>query len=257
MMKTTISPRDLELLSAYLDGQLDRRSQMKIEARLNREPTLNEVLVDLERTRSLLRSAGPIKAPRSFKLKPEMVAQPKRRPVYPIFQFASAVAALLLIIVLLGDFAGPRPATLVTSSSPQESQLAAGSQERAAEYSAQKQAATGLPPEAAAGIMAAPETATPTTLGEAADQAPTMEAFLSAAPMTDTQAFSSSQIMSNTVALATGEPAGQFVEPLPQAAEVSAEPAANPLNWFRIAEISLASLAVILAVVSIWLRRKA
>lgn len=257
MMKTTISPRDLEILSAYLDGQLDRRSQMKVEARLNREPALNAVLVDLERTRSLLRSAGPIKAPRSFKLKPEMVAQPKRRPVYPIFQFASAVAALLLIIVLLGDFAGPRPATLATSSFPVESQMAAGAQERSSEESAQKQADTSLPPEAAAGIMAAPETPTPTTLGEAADQVPTMEAFLSAAPMTDTQAFSSSQTLSNTLTLATGEPAGQFMEPLPQSAEVPAEPEANPLNVFRIAEISLASLVVILGAVSIWLRRKA
>jgi hypothetical protein len=254
MMKTMISPRDLELLSAYLDGQLDRRNQMKIEARLNREPALNDVLVDLERTRSLLRSAGPIKAPRSFKLKPEMVAQPKRKPVYPIFQFASAVAALLLIVVLLGDFAGPRQVAMAPSAFPEESQMGTGAQERSAADMAEKQAVTGLPPEAA-GMMAAPETPTP-TLGEAEDASPTMEAFLSAAPLTDTQIFSSSQTLSNTIPLATGEPAGQFVEPLPQPAEVPAEPQASPLNWFRIAEISLASLAVILGAISIWLRRK-
>jgi hypothetical protein len=105
-MKKTISPRDLELLSEYLDGRLDARKRANLEARLKSNAELAETLRDLSQTRNLLRSLPKLKAPRSFKLTPEMVGRRSAPRVYPVFQFASVLASLLLVLVLAGDFLG-------------------------------------------------------------------------------------------------------------------------------------------------------
>lgn len=235
-MKTTISPRDLELLSAYLDGQLDRRNQLKLEARLNREPHLNDILVDLERTRSLLRSATPIKAPRSFKLKPEMLPA-RRRPVYPVFQFASVMAAVLLMVVLVGDLALGR----MNAAAPAAAPVAMESVERV------EMEADPAPQGAAAPKMS------PTPTAPAADAAqaemPTGEALLFSVPMT------ASLPVTDTIAMATGEPAAGMLDSSEEAGtqdEVDV-PTITPI---LLVEISLASLAVLLGLAALILRRK-
>jgi hypothetical protein len=105
-MKTTISPRDWELLSEYIDQQLSPAKRARLEKRLKASPELQSALSDLERTRSILRSAPALKAPRSFALKPSMVPERKQRRIFPVFQFATAVASILLVFVLLGDLMG-------------------------------------------------------------------------------------------------------------------------------------------------------
>lgn len=102
-MKTNISSRDWELLSEYLDRHLSPAKQAKLEARLSRDAELRSALADLQRTRLVLRSAPRLKAPRSFTLKPHMVPQRQPRRIYPVFQFASALASILLVLVLVGD----------------------------------------------------------------------------------------------------------------------------------------------------------
>lgn len=121
-MKNTISPRDYEVLSAYLDGQLDPTQRANLEARLKTNPVLAETLRSLSQTRSMLRSLPMLKAPRSFKLTPEMAGL---RPVprfYPFFQLASVLASLLLVVVLAGDFLGlslgARTAATAPASAP-------------------------------------------------------------------------------------------------------------------------------------------
>jgi hypothetical protein len=105
-MKKQISLRDWELLSQYIDQQLSPRRQASLEARLRESPELKEALEDLQRTRSLLKSAPFHKAPRNFSLKPNMVSQRQPRRVYPVFQFASALASIMLVLVLVGDLLG-------------------------------------------------------------------------------------------------------------------------------------------------------
>jgi anti-sigma factor RsiW len=105
-MKNTISPRDLELLSEYLDGRLDARKRADLEARLKSNAELANTLGDLSQTRKLLRSLPKLKAPRSFRLTPEMVGRRSVPRIYPAFQFASVLASLLLVLVLAGDFLG-------------------------------------------------------------------------------------------------------------------------------------------------------
>jgi len=91
-----MNQRDLELLSAYLDGQLKPSDSARLETRLKTDPQLASVLTDLRATRSLLRKLPARKAPRNFTLTRKMVGQNPPLPrVYPIFRFATALATLL------------------------------------------------------------------------------------------------------------------------------------------------------------------
>jgi anti-sigma factor RsiW len=88
--------RDIEHLSAYLDGELKPSDLTKLEARLKTDPELASVLSDLRSTRALLRKLPSRKAPRSFKLTRQMVGQNPPLPrAYPIFRLATVVATLL------------------------------------------------------------------------------------------------------------------------------------------------------------------
>jgi hypothetical protein len=63
--------RDLELLSAYLDGELTDRERNKLERRLNQERALQDELTALRDTVALLHELPQLKAPRNFTLDPE------------------------------------------------------------------------------------------------------------------------------------------------------------------------------------------
>jgi hypothetical protein len=58
-----ISRKDLERLSAYLDGELSPEERLIVEARLASEPQLRSRLEQLRRIRELLRSLPPISVP--------------------------------------------------------------------------------------------------------------------------------------------------------------------------------------------------
>ena len=107
-MKKNLSPRDWELLSSYIDGQLSNGKRVQLEARLNVNADLRAALDDLTRTRAMLRSLPRVKAPRSFKITPELVGQREPRRIYPFFQLASALSSVMLVLVLLTDFLGFR-----------------------------------------------------------------------------------------------------------------------------------------------------
>ncbi|NJC95213.1 MAG: hypothetical protein FIB03_02570 [Anaerolineae bacterium] len=93
-----MNKRDLELLSAYLDGELKPSDSTKLEARLKSDTQLASVLNDLRVTRSLLRGLPSRKAPRNFTLTRKMVGQNPPLPrTYPVFRFATAIATLLFV----------------------------------------------------------------------------------------------------------------------------------------------------------------
>jgi len=98
-------PKDWENLSAYLDEQLSSRQHARLAARLQREPKLQAALDELRQTRAILRSAPKFRAPRNFMVTPEMAGQHPGSRIrwYPAFQFASALASLLFILVVAGD----------------------------------------------------------------------------------------------------------------------------------------------------------
>lgn len=103
-MTTRISNRDLEALSAYLDGEIPTDQKRTLEARLKSEEQLNQAFNELRQTRMILRSTPRVRAPRNFTLTPRMVgARPVRPWTFPVLSMASVMATFLFILVFLGD----------------------------------------------------------------------------------------------------------------------------------------------------------
>jgi len=108
-MTQTPSFRDVEKLSAYLDGQLKPSESARLESRLQTDPELASVLKELRQARSLLRQLPQRRAPRNFTLTPKMVGQKPPLPrTYPVFRFATLVATLLLFFTFATNFMAPR-----------------------------------------------------------------------------------------------------------------------------------------------------
>jgi hypothetical protein len=104
MMKNEISIRDFELLSAYLDQELNPKEQAHVEARLHSDPQLRTILGELHQNRAALRSLPRLRAPRNFTLTPEIAGIKPNKRTYPVFGLVSAISSLVLILVLVGDF---------------------------------------------------------------------------------------------------------------------------------------------------------
>lgn len=100
-MKTS-SWRDVELLSAYLDGQLSPRQKARLEARLKQDAALRQTLAGLRQTRALLRRMPPRRVPRAFTLTAAMagVRPPTPRPALAL-RWAAATALVLFFCSFL------------------------------------------------------------------------------------------------------------------------------------------------------------
>ena len=101
--------RDIELLSAYLDGQLSSTDSARLETRLKSESDLVAVMDDLRATRNLLRRLPQRRAPRNFTLTPQMVGKNPPLPrSYSFFRYVTALATLLLFFSFGLNFLVPQ-----------------------------------------------------------------------------------------------------------------------------------------------------
>ncbi len=94
-----LSPRDLERLSAYLDGECSSKEAAKLESRLQLEPGLRQALEELRATAGLLHALPEVPPPRSFALTPEMVGLKQRR-AYPVLRLATALASIAFVALI-------------------------------------------------------------------------------------------------------------------------------------------------------------
>ncbi len=162
---TAINGRDLEQLSAYLDGELTQADRARLEARLARDPDLRDALAGLRQTRQLLRRTPQRRAPRNFTLTPRMAGlRPPTPRLVPAFSWASA-AALLLFVCTLG--AGLLPRFSFGAAPPAAAPLQAYSVNNT-----QAESATAVAP-----LLAAPTMVLPQATG-----APTQEALATSSP---------------------------------------------------------------------------
>lgn len=97
--RTLSERRELEQLSAYLDGMLSAREQAAVEKRLREDAAFRRKLDDLRLTVRALRSLPEVKLPRNFTLTPEMVGQTRRMPLL-VMRAATAFAVLALVVTL-------------------------------------------------------------------------------------------------------------------------------------------------------------
>jgi len=177
---TTLSFRDMENLSAYLDGQLNPAEKTRLENRIQSDPTLASVLEEFRQTRRLLQRTPHRRAPRNFTLTPKMAGiRPPVPRLVPALSWASAVAMLLFIFTLGTSLVGqlsPSSAAPMMAAAP--SGLGGGP----------ANAATAAPATAApfAPAPAASATAATATIAPAIDQyalaTPTVAASIMSAP---------------------------------------------------------------------------
>jgi hypothetical protein len=141
--------RDVEQLSAYLDGQLSEVEKSRLEARLKSDPALAALLGGLRQARTVLQRTPKRRAPRNFTLTPKMAGiRPPVPRVVPALSWASAVAMVLFLFTLGTNLLGQLPAS---ASAPMVDHYVVGGRGGGP-------AATSVPAEAA------PATAAPATL---------------------------------------------------------------------------------------------
>jgi hypothetical protein len=99
-------------LSAYVDHEVSDRERRRIETHLAHCPECRAELRALRWTVDLLHQAPPVKAPRRFVVREADLArerQPvRRRAPLPVTQWATAVVALLFVLVLGADLLAGR-----------------------------------------------------------------------------------------------------------------------------------------------------
>lgn len=205
---SNLSERDLELLSAFLDGELSDHERDAIEQRLAREGDLRRALDDLRATVRLVSTLPRLKAPRSFALDPAIYGA--RAPWWrrwlasgAALQWSGALgAAASVVLITLGlalssgdsapdhQVAAPAPiesaapaAALLPTSQPSPSPLALFDAAPLAAGEAGAGADQTLDGEATEAILAAPEAVPPVPPGGAAAQ-PFAEAEAFAPPAT-------------------------------------------------------------------------
>jgi hypothetical protein len=111
--------RELELLSAYLDGELQPDQHQTLAARLGAEPDLRERLENIRKVKLTVGYLPRLRAPHNFTLTPEMVSvrSQKKQPFIASLRLATALAAILLVVLFSVEF-------LVTSGPLARPQLA-------------------------------------------------------------------------------------------------------------------------------------
>jgi anti-sigma factor RsiW len=103
--------RDVEQLSAYLDGKLPETDSARLQSRLAADPEIARLYQELSQTRSMLRRIPKRRAPRNFTLSAEKAGvRPPLPRTYPLLQFASGLAGMLFFLSLLGSYVA-RPAS--------------------------------------------------------------------------------------------------------------------------------------------------
>lgn len=293
MKQQQLSNNDWQLLSEYLDGQISPRDKSNLEKRLQTQAELREGLEELRQTRMILRSATKQRVPRNFTLTPSMVEKVRPRPwlrSVPVLNFASAAAALALVVVMVyGLLPGAMPAsqppaatdtaTLMSAESAPEAADASGEAPKIIQWGggayglggggdASPMGGIDAPPMMQAPPvikdLGAPETGMMDIPPEAAaPEAGVMEAPSEGEPPSQAE---------NRIALAPLEGAGPILGIVPpqeaqaenqrelakQAVEAAQEPAAQPAtnNWM-IPAVVLGVIALAAALASYILRRRA
>jgi anti-sigma factor RsiW len=97
----SLSFRDMENLSAYLDGQTPASERTRLENNIQSDPALAAALEELRQINKLLRSMPQRRAPRNFTLTPRMAGiRPPVPRLVPALSWASAAAMVLFIFTL-------------------------------------------------------------------------------------------------------------------------------------------------------------
>jgi anti-sigma factor RsiW len=269
------TPQDYERLSAYLDNQLPPADRAALEARLAREPELQTALRELRLTVRALRSLPAVRPPRSFVLRPEQVgaARRARGGLFGGLRLAAALSALVLAVLLVGDFGGLLPASpAATTAQVAEESEGGPAQDAAATEAVSAAMAPVEPTPTAPGrsvdqetVLLYSETPEPATGGADAPDEATPEMAMLTAPPTETPSPERSLNGSGegrkeapTQAPVAEIAAAGTAAPTPAlVTDLAEQPAPPQLSTLRLIEAGLAILVVLLGLGAWFARRGA
>lgn len=232
-----MKPRDVELLSAYLDGQLSPSDSARLETRLQTDRELVAVMNDLRTARGYLRQLPKRRAPRNFTLTRKMVGlNPPLPRSYPVFRFTTAIATLLFFLTYGLNFLAPQFAQPIYG-------MGGGGGNEVELYSAEAPALESQP--AAPAEAPAPAATEPPMQLEAVP-APTMQAD---APTEDSARMVETPVAKDGEGVGGGNTLNQDQPQVPQ--EPQAAPPIIPALW----QYALLGVAAVGAVFMTVLRR--
>ncbi len=241
------SNTDLELLSAYLDDQLDNTIRTNLEQRLSTDAQLHSELAELRATTQLLRTLTPVEAPRSFALNPEDVSVQPR--FWMRLQRFSPIAAVLILGLMISGVFALSQMTLIAGNSPEVARMEPEAALPAPALS--NETDTTLSDTAGSGMSAAEESARNSAAQEEA--AESGAAIQNALPTEDTS-DAKIQIEGETNQAATRT--GQATTPSPV---LSPEPSVSlppRIAWLTYVLIGAITIALLLAGLWFILRRR-
>jgi hypothetical protein len=277
-----LPPRELERLSAYIDGELNPREAQKLEARLEREPRLQRALDELKIVARSMRALPQAKLPRSFTLSPEMIGVPRQRGSYPMLRLATALAAFAFVAVVGVDlFSGTLTGALPSRSADQvameapalaEEEMLGAAKMESAETDAELEAAPAeIPVEveepsepaegealAMTGELEAPQEEAPVGEEAVAEEQRAVEPRAAAPELLQPLADETLPAFSATEAPGAGIMTNQLEQEEAPAPELFAPPETRrepSTFWIRGIEISLAILTLILGTLTVLARK--
>ena len=99
-----IREKDWALLSSYLDGELDKKTEDQLKAKIAEDPQFQAALAQLRDTKRILKATPELKVPHNFTLTPEMVGVKPKPPAVFGYRLATAVMSIMLVMTLVLDF---------------------------------------------------------------------------------------------------------------------------------------------------------
>lgn len=102
--------KEQELLHAYIDNALSPSERADFEARLAHDVELRAQVNSIQRMQQLMAAVPRRRVPRNFTLDPAEYGRPARQPLLqaqPALRLATAVTAIVFVIVLALDWTGP------------------------------------------------------------------------------------------------------------------------------------------------------
>ncbi len=122
-----LPPRDLERLSAYLDGDLTSQEAAQLRARLEADPELRLSLAEMRQVVTALHGLGEVRVPRSFALGAADVAR-RGEPRFVVLRLATVLATALFVLTTVArtasgirlQFGAAAPAAQSATTAEQE-----------------------------------------------------------------------------------------------------------------------------------------
>lgn len=268
---------DIELLSAYIDGEVTFEERVQVERHLQRCQTCTEELESLRWTVNLLHEVPPVAVPRPFAirhadLEPEVTRRQSPWPDWLVngLQWATVVTAILVVLTFAVDLLNvgrpaSAPAVLLSKSEKavlpavEESLQPAGPQTEASPRPERERVKINEPaggsletPPMPAGTAAPQLAAPPAPVESLAGQPEAAEAEEAVPGVRTLREAEATPPPVETPAQAFNAPEATPAVPRPAQAPL---PGRTP-NRLRLAEVGLAGLFVVLLGLTLWARRR-